>query len=87
MLDTQRDRNPLLVVPALRGLTRSGASVLLITVIPGGFLLHLSSGIVINLAHGFVWDKGSENKEAILAALKQCLGNLGIALPEARSTI
>ena len=76
-----------LVVPALRGLTRSGASVLLITVIPGGFLLHLSSGIVINLAHGFVWDKGSENKEAILAALKRCLGNLGIALPEARSTI
>jgi hypothetical protein len=44
-----------LIAPALKGLTRSGASVLLITVIPGGFLLHLSSGIVISLAHGYVW--------------------------------
>jgi DNA-binding transcriptional LysR family regulator len=31
-----------LVAPALNGLARGGASVLLITVIPGGFLLHLS---------------------------------------------
>ena len=73
-----------LIAPALKGLTRSGASVLLITVIPGGFLLHLSSGIVISLAHGYVWDKGRENKEAIFAALKQCLGSLRSAPPEAR---
>ena len=73
-----------LIAPALKGLTRSGASVLLITVIPGGFLLHLSSGIVISLAHGYVWDKGSENKEAIFAALKQCLGSLRSAPPQAR---
>jgi hypothetical protein len=65
-----------LIAPALRGLTRSGASVLLITVIPGSFLLHLSSGIVISLAHGYVWEKGSENKEEIFAALKQCLATL-----------
>lgn len=39
-----------LIAPALRGLTRSGASILLVTVIPGGFLIHLSSGIVINLS-------------------------------------
>jgi hypothetical protein len=65
-----------LIGPALKGLTRGGASVLLITVIPGGFLLHLSSGIVISLAHGYVWDKGSETKEAIFAALKQCLRRL-----------
>jgi hypothetical protein len=56
-----------LIAPALRGLTRSGASVLLITVIPGGFLLHLSSGIVISLAHNYVWDRASENKELIFA--------------------
>jgi hypothetical protein len=64
-----------LIRPALQGLTRSGATILLITVIPGGFLLHLSSGIVISLAHSYVWDKGSENKETIFAALKQCLGS------------
>jgi hypothetical protein len=68
-----------LIAPALKGLTRGGASVLLITVIPGGFLLHLSSGIVISLAHGYVWDKGSENKEAIIAALKQCLSGWSMA--------
>ena len=65
-----------LILPALRGLTRGGASVLLITVIPGGFLLHLSSGLVISLAHGYVWDKGNENKDVILAALKRCLTSL-----------
>ncbi len=65
-----------LILPALKGLTRSGATILLITVIPGGFLLHLSSGVVISLAHGYVWDKGHENKEAILAKMKGCLGNL-----------
>ncbi|MCC8957250.1 hypothetical protein H8B02_28590 [Bradyrhizobium sp. Pear77] len=64
-----------LIEPALRGLTRSGATVLLITAIPGGFLLHLSSGIVISLAHGYVWDKGTENKDAILSAIKDCLTN------------
>jgi hypothetical protein len=62
------------IAPALRGLTRSGASVLLVTVIPGGFLVHLSSGVVISLAHSYAWEKGSENKEAIFAALKHCLG-------------
>ena len=65
-----------LIAPALKGLSRSGASVLLITVIPGGFLLHLSCGIVISLAHGYVWDKGSENKETILTMMKGCLANL-----------
>ncbi len=62
-----------LIAPALKGLTRGGASVLLITVIPGGFLLHLSSGIVVSLAHGYIWNKGSENKQAIFDALKQCV--------------
>jgi hypothetical protein len=65
-----------LISPALKGLTRSGATILLITVIPGGFLLHLSSGIVISLTHGYVWDKGHENKETILAMMNGCLGNL-----------
>jgi hypothetical protein len=65
-----------LIEPALKGLTRNGAAVLLITVIPGGFLVHLSSGIVISLAHGYVWDKGTENKEAILTMMKGCLANL-----------
>lgn len=73
-----------LIALALRGLSRGGASILLITVIPGGFLLHLSSGIAISLAHGYVWDKGSENKEAIVAKLKECLGFLQNASPELR---
>lgn len=62
-----------LIAPALKGLTRSGATILLITVIPGGFLLHLSSGIIIALTHGYVWEKGRENKELIVARLKECL--------------
>jgi hypothetical protein len=65
-----------LIAPALKGLSRSGATVLLIAVMPGGFLLHLSSGIVISLAHGYVWDKGNENKEAILTMMKGCLADL-----------
>lgn len=65
-----------LIAPALKGLSRGGATILLISVIPGGFLLHLSSGLVISLAHGYVWDKSNENKEAILAMMKGCLGNL-----------
>jgi hypothetical protein len=77
-----------LIAPALKGLSRSGATILLVTVIPGGFLLHLSSGIVISLAHGYVWDKGNENKEAILTTMKGCLGSLrnglGICLSEHR---
>lgn len=73
-----------LIEPALRGLSRGGATVLLISVIPGGFLLHLSSGIVISLAHGYVWDKGNENKEAIFALMKSCLGSLQNGLPELR---
>ncbi|MCA6112009.1 hypothetical protein [Bradyrhizobium cenepequi] len=71
----QDDLQPL-VEPALKGLSRSGATDLLITVIPGGFLLHLSSGIVISLAHGYVWDKGAENREAILTVMKGCLAEL-----------
>lgn len=62
-----------LIEPALKGLSRSGASVLLITVMPGGFLLHLSSGVVISLTHEYVWQWGSESKETILAVLKKCL--------------
>jgi hypothetical protein len=71
--ESEQDDLQNLIAPALKGLSRSGASILLITIIPGGFLLHLSSGIVISLAHGYVWDKGSQNKEAILATLKKCL--------------
>jgi hypothetical protein len=51
-----------LIVPALKGLSRGGATVLLITVIPGGFLLHLSSGIVISLANGYVWTRATRTK-------------------------
>jgi len=65
-----------LIAPALEGLSRSGATVLLITVIPGGFLLHLSSGVVISLSHRYLWDKGNKNKEAILTVMKSCLANL-----------
>jgi hypothetical protein len=65
-----------MIEPALRGLTRGGASVLLVTVLPGGFLLHLSSGVVLGLGHGYVWEKGSENKEAIWRMVKGCLANL-----------
>jgi len=64
-----------LINPALRGRTR-GASILAISVVPGGFLLHLSSGIVVCLAHNYVWEKGAENKETILKTLKGCLGIL-----------
>jgi hypothetical protein len=74
--ESEQDDLQVLIAPALHGLSRSGATMLLITVIPGGFLLHLSSGIVISLAHGYVWNKGDENKEAILAVMKDCLGNL-----------
>jgi hypothetical protein len=71
-----------LIEPALKGLSRSGATILLITVIPGGFLLHLSSGIVISLAHGYIWEKGSENKDAIVAAVRKRLTNLNGLPPE-----
>lgn len=70
-----------LIVPALKGLSRSSVTILLIAAIPGGFLLHLSSGIVISIAHGYVWEKGGENKETILAALQTCLTQLQ-KLPE-----
>jgi len=73
---SEQDDLQQLIAPALKGLSRGGATVLLITVIPGGFLLHLSSGIVISLAHGYVWDKGSENKEAIFAVLKASIADL-----------
>jgi len=58
-----------LVSPALRGLSRSGSTILLIAVVPGGFLLHLSCGLVVGLAHNYAWDKVSENKEALLEAI------------------
>jgi hypothetical protein len=73
-----------LLAPTLRGLSRSGATILLITVLPAGFLLHLSCGIVICLAHGVIWDSASESKEAIFAALKSCLANLERAAPALR---
>lgn len=81
---SEQDDLQYLVAPALKGLSRSGATIMLITMIPGGFLLHLSSGIVISLAHGYAWDRGSENKEAILAALKGCVVNLQGAFPDVR---
>jgi hypothetical protein len=73
---SEQDDLQTLLAPAMKGLSRSGATILLITVIPGGFLLHLSSGIVISLAHGYIWDKSNENKEAILVTIKGYLGNL-----------
>ena len=81
---SEQDDVRLLFAPALKGLTR-GATILLITVIPGGFLLHLSSGIVVGIATSYAWDKGTENKDAILAALKQSLGRLRAASPELRN--
>lgn len=84
--ESEQDDLRQLIEPALRGLTRSGATVLLVTVLPGGFLLHLSSGTVISLGHGYVWERGSENKDVILAAMKRCLTSLqeriaGASLP------
>jgi len=71
-----------LIEPALKGLSRSGTTILLITIIPGGFLVHLSSGIIISIATGYVWEKGSENKDAIFAALKESLEHLHAATPQ-----
>lgn len=62
-----------LIEPALKGLARGGASILVISIMPGGFLLHLSSGIIVGLAHNYVWEKGAENKKVIVTALKACL--------------
>jgi hypothetical protein len=70
-----------LIAPALKGLSRSGATILLITVIPGGFLIHLSSGIVISVAHGYAWEKANDNKEAIIAMVKASLVDLRNASP------
>jgi hypothetical protein len=58
-----------LISPALRGLSRSGSTILLIAVVPGGFLLHLSCGVVVGFAHTYAWDKVSENKEALFGAI------------------
>ena len=71
-----------MIEPALKGLTRGSASILLITVLPGGFLLHLSSGIVINVAHSYAWDKGIESKEAIVSTLRDSLQKICDVLPE-----
>jgi hypothetical protein len=75
-----------LIEPSLKGLTR-GASILLITVLPGGFLLHLSGGIVIGITHRYVWDKGSENKEIIIFALKGSIQRLNEIAPKRRPLI
>lgn len=58
-----------LIVPALRGLSRSGTTILLITVVPGGFLVHLSCGVVVSFATNYAWDKVTENKQALVAML------------------
>jgi hypothetical protein len=71
-----------LIEPALKGLSRNGANILLITVLPGGFLVHLSSGIVVSIAHGYVWDKGAENKEVIVSMLKESLAQVRDVLPQ-----
>jgi len=76
-----------LIEPALMGLTRNSASILLITVLPGGFLLHLSSGIVVSVAHEYAWNKGIENKEAIVSMVRASLGRLRTALPERQGTL
>lgn len=81
---SEQDDLQVLIEPALKGLSRGGTTLLLVTVIPGGFLLHLSSGIVISLAHSYAWDKGSENKDAILTMMKSCLDNLQDGLPGLR---
>jgi hypothetical protein len=73
-----------LIEPTLRSLTLSG-TILLVTVIPGGFLVHLSCGIVLKLAHSYVFDEVSENKEAILAALKNLLETLPQVIHQQRS--
>lgn len=65
-----------LLAPALKGLTRSGASILLITIIPGGFLVHLSSGIVVSVAHSYAWEKAWENKDEIFTVIKERLSRL-----------
>lgn len=61
-----------LIAPALRGLTRGGASVFFVTVVPGGFLLHLSSGIVIGLAHGYAWDRATDWRAWLVSDELQC---------------
>jgi hypothetical protein len=76
-----------LIEPALKGLTRNGASILLVTVLPGGFLVHLSSGIVVSIAHGYAWDKGTENKETIVSVLKESLERLRNVLPQAQPVL
>lgn len=78
---SEQDDLRALIEPALRGLTRSGATIMAISVLPGGFLLHLSSGIVISLAHSYIWDRGSENKETIVAALTHRLNSISGASP------
>jgi hypothetical protein len=82
-----------LVSPALRGLCRSGSTILLIAVVPGGFLLHLSCGVVVGLAHNYAWDKVSENKEALFEAVVKRLkidrdgGEVSTTLPAASETL
>src|SRR5262249_13364946 len=78
---SEQDDLQQLIAPALKGLSRSGATILLITVIPGGFLIHLSSGIVISVAHGYAWEKASENREAIFTMVKASLVDLRTASP------
>jgi len=76
-----------LLIPALKGLSRSGASILLISIVPGGFLLHLSSGIVISVASTYAWDKAGQNKDAIFAVIKQALASLHLPVEPAAAVI
>lgn len=71
--DSEREELHRLVEPLLKGVSRSATSILLISIVPGGFLVHLSSGIVISLAHGYVWEQSATNKEAILLKISACL--------------
>jgi hypothetical protein len=49
------------------------------------FLLKKSEQDDLSLAHGCIWDRGSENKDAIFAALMGCLTTLQSASPRLRS--
>lgn len=80
--DSEQEDLRVMIEPALKGLTRSGATIMLITVIPGGFLVHLSSGIVISVAHGIAWDAVRDKKELIYARIKEALADLRGATTE-----
>jgi hypothetical protein len=74
--DSEQEDLRELIEPAVKGLTRSGATIMLITVIPGGFLVHLSSGIVISILHGIAWDAVKDNRDVILRRIRHALVEL-----------